>query len=142
MKIAIGGDHAGFAYKKAIIDLLQSKNIEVKDFGPESEESVDYPDYVHPLAKAVETGEQDFGIVICGSGNGVAITVNKHQGIRAGLCWNKELAILTRQHNNANVLAIPARFIDLDTAKEMVDAFLTTEFEGGRHARRVEKISC
>ena len=143
MKIAIGGDHAGFQYKKAIIELLHSLDIkEVKDFGSYSEESVDYPDYVHPLASAVEKGEFDFGILVCGSGNGVSITANKHQGIRAALCWNKDVASLARQHNNANVISIPARFIELPLAKTLVEIFLTTEFEGGRHQNRVSKIAC
>jgi ribose 5-phosphate isomerase B len=142
MKIAIGGDHAGFIYKKAIIEWLSKLHYEVKDFGAFGESSVDYPDHAHPLASAVENQEFDFGILICGSGNGVAMTANKHQGIRAALCWNIELAKLARQHNNANVLALPARFIELDLAIEMVDAFLKTTFEGGRHENRVNKISC
>ena len=142
MKIALGGDHAGFEYKKEIIAFLRSKNIDVKDFGPFTKESVDYPDFVHPVATAVEKGEFDFAILICGSANGVAMTANKHQGIRAGIAWAKELASLTRQHNNANVLCLPARFISLDIAKECVTAFLETAFEGGRHEGRVRKISC
>ncbi len=141
-KIAIGGDHAGFEHKKALIDYLTSKGNEVKDFGPFSDASVDYPDYVHPIANAVEKGEFDFGILICGTANGVAMTANKHVGIRAGIAWAKELAALTRQHNNANVLCLPARFISMDVAKECADAFLTTEFEGGRHQNRVDKIPC
>ncbi|WP_035464489.1 ribose 5-phosphate isomerase B [Algoriphagus vanfongensis] len=142
MKIAIGGDHAGFEYKGKLIQKLESQGHEVKDFGPFSDASVDYPDYVHPLSSAVETGEFDLGIVICGSGNGVAITANKHQGIRAALVWNEELASLARQHNNANVLAIPARFISYELAEKVTETFLTTEFEGGRHANRVNKIAC
>lgn len=141
-KIAIGGDHAGFSYKEEIKQLLESKSLEVKDFGTHSTDSVDYPDYVHPLASAIEEGVHDLGIVICGSGNGVAITANKHQGIRAALCWNTDLAELARQHNNANVIAIPARFVSVELAKEMVEAFLNTQFEGGRHERRVNKIAC
>ncbi|GHB37543.1 ribose 5-phosphate isomerase B [Mongoliitalea lutea] len=141
-KIAIGGDHAGYEYKQTIIKQLQEAGLEVKDFGPYSDGSVDYPDHVHPLATAVEAGEFDFGILICGSGNGVAITANKHQGIRAALCWNEELAALARSHNDANVLAIPARFIPFETASKMVDIFLQTAFEGGRHATRVNKIAC
>ena len=133
MKIAIGGDHAGFAYKEKIKDMLAAKGMEVGDFGPGSEASVDYPDHVHPLAAAVENHEYDFGILICGSGNGVAITANKHQGIRAALCWNTELAALARQHNNANVLCLPARFIGVEEAKACVETFLTAQFEGGRH---------
>ncbi|SHO62197.1 ribose 5-phosphate isomerase B [Algoriphagus zhangzhouensis] len=141
-KIAIGGDHAGFEYKGKLIQKLESQGYEVKDFGPFSTASVDYPDYVHPLSTAVENGEYDLGIVICGSGNGVAITANKHQGIRAALVWNKELAALARQHNNANVVALPARFIAYELAEEITEVFLTTEFEGGRHANRVNKIAC
>lgn len=141
-KIAIGGDHAGFEYKGKMIQKLQSLGFEVKDFGPFSTDSVDYPDYVHPLSSALENGEFDLGIVICGSGNGVAITANKHQGIRAALCWNEDLAALARQHNNANVLAIPARFISYELAEKLAEIFLTTEFEGGRHANRVNKIAC
>ncbi len=142
MKIALGGDHAGYEYKKEIIEFLQSKKIETKDFGPFNLDSVDYPDFVHPVCLAIEKGEFDFGILICGSANGVAMTANKHQGIRAGIAWEKELAKLTRQHNNANVLCLPARFISIDVAKECVTAFLETAFEGGRHQNRVNKISC
>ncbi|HAS46388.1 MAG TPA: ribose 5-phosphate isomerase B [Microscillaceae bacterium] len=142
MKIAIGGDHAGFAYKQEVVALLKSKGIEVEDFGPFSEDSVDYPDFVHPVAKKVEAKEADLGILICGSGNGVAMTANKYQSIRAALCWQTELAALARQHNNANILCMPARFVSLDLAKEMVETFLDSQFEGGRHERRVNKISC
>ncbi len=142
MKIALGSDHAGYEYKKEIITFLQSKSIEAKDFGPFSADSVDYPDFVHPVANGVESGEFDFGIHICGSANGVAMTANKHQGIRAGIAWAAELAKLTRQHNNANILCLPARFISLDVAKECVTAFLETAFEGGRHQNRVDKIAC
>lgn len=141
-KIAIGGDHAGFEYKGKMIHKLQGLGYEVKDFGPFSSDSVDYPDYVHPLSTALENGEFELGIVICGSGNGVAITANKHQGIRAALCWNEELAALARQHNNANVLALPARFITYELAEKLAEIFLTTDFEGGRHANRVNKIAC
>ncbi len=141
-KIAIGGDHAGFEYKAKLISKLESQGYEVKDFGPFSDASVDYPDYVHPLSSAIEAGEYELGIVICGSGNGVAITANKHQGIRAALCWNEELAALCRQHNNANVLALPARFISYELAERLSEIFLTTEFEGGRHENRVKKIAC
>ena len=141
-KIAIGGDHAGFEYKAKMIDKLVSLGYEVKDFGPFSDASVDYPDYVHPLSSTIEAGEYDFGIVICGSGNGVAITANKHQGIRAALCWNEGLAALARMHNNANVLALPARFITYELAEKLAEIFLTTEFEGGRHQNRVNKIAC
>ena len=141
MKIALGGDHAGFEYKSEIIKMLENQNHVVKDFGPFSSESVDYPDFVHPLSIAVENKEFDFGIVLCGSGNGVAFTANKHQGIRAALCWNDELAALARQHNDANVLAIPARFVSLKQAKSMVNIFLSTDFEGGRHQNRVDKVA-
>jgi ribose 5-phosphate isomerase B len=141
-KIAIGGDHAGFEYKGKLIEKLTSLGYEVKDFGPFSTTSVDYPDYVHPLCSAIEAGEYELGIVICGSGNGVAITANKHQGIRAALCWNEELAALARQHNNANVIALPARFISYEHAERLTEIFLTTEFEGGRHQNRVNKIAC
>jgi ribose 5-phosphate isomerase B len=142
MQIAFGGDHAGYEYKKELVKALQEQGHEVKDFGPFSADSVDYPDFVHPVATAVENGEFDYGILICGSANGVAMTANKHQGIRAGIAWGKELAQLTRQHNNANVLCLPARFISLEVAKECVAAFLETAFEGGRHQNRVNKISC
>ena len=142
MKIALGGDHAGYEYKAELLKFLAEKNHGVKDFGPFTVDSVDYPDFVHPVASAVENGEFDFGILICGSANGVAMTANKHQGIRAGIAWAAELAKLTRQHNNANVLCLPARFISLDVAKECVTAFLETAFEGGRHQNRVSKISC
>lgn len=141
-KIALGGDHAGFEYKGLLINMLQNLGYGVKDFGPFSEESVDYPDFVHPLSKAVASGEFEFGIVICGSGNGVAITANKHQGIRAALCWNDELAGLSRLHNDANILAIPARFVPFELAQNMVKIFIHTEFEGGRHQNRVAKIAC
>ncbi|WP_375580065.1 ribose 5-phosphate isomerase B [Marivirga tractuosa] len=142
MKVAIGGDHAGFEYKKQLVEFLEKVGHEVKDFGSDSEASVDYPDHVHPLAEAVEKGEFELGILICGSANGVAMTANKHQGIRAGIAWEDELAALTRQHNNANVLCIPARFIDYDKTLSIIKTFLATEFEGGRHERRVDKIGC
>jgi ribose 5-phosphate isomerase B len=140
MKIGIGGDHAGFEYKEALVKELNSRGYEVKDFGPYSKDSVDYPDFVHPLATSVENVENNLGILICGSGNGVAMTANKHQDIRAALCWTAELASLARQHNNANIIAIPARFVSYEIASEMVKTFLTTEFEGGRHQNRVNKI--
>ncbi len=133
IKIALGGDHAGFLYKKELIVFLENKGYETKDFGAFSEASVDYPDFAHPLAIAVEKKEFDFGVLICGSGNGVNITANKHQGIRSGLAWNKEVASL---------IALPARFITLEEAKECVEVFLNTAFEGGRHQNRVDKISC
>ena len=142
MKVALGGDHAGFEYKTNISEALTARGIEIKDFGPFTEDSVDYPDFVHPVADAVEKEGFDFGILICGSGNGVAMTANKHQGIRAAVCWNKPLASLSRQHNNANIICLPARFITYDLAIEMVDTFLSTDFEGGRHKTRVDKISC
>jgi ribose 5-phosphate isomerase B len=140
--IAIGGDHAGFPYKDSIKRLLEKRGIEVQDFGTHSPDSVDYPDFVHPVANNVENNKADLGIVLCGSGNGVAMTANKHQGIRAALCWKVEIAALARQHNNANVIAIPVRFVSKKMALNMVKAFLDNEFEGGRHARRVGKIAC
>src|SRR6185312_2017330 len=139
-KIAIGADHAGFEYKQAVAEMLM--DAEVNDFGTYSSESVDYPDFAHPVALSVESGDFDYGILICGSGNGVAITANKHQGIRAAICWTEELAGLARSHNNANILCLPARFISLDEAKKIVEVFFSTEFEGGRHANRVNKIAC
>ena len=141
-KIAIGGDHAGFLYKQQLIENLAALGHQVKDFGPFSESSVDYPDFSHPLAVGVENQQFDLGILICGSGNGVAMTANKHNGVRAALCWNEELTILARQHNNANVLCLPARFISFEEVKKFTEIFITTEFEGGRHERRVNKISC
>lgn len=140
--IAIGCDHGGFAYKDTIIEMLKKEGIEVHDFGTDSEDSVDYPDFVHPTASDVESGKADLGIVLCGSGNGAAITANKHQGIRCALCWTEELARLGREHNNANVLSIPARFISEEVALDMVRAFISTDFAGGRHKRRVGKIAC
>lgn len=140
MKIAIGADHAGFELKKTLRSFLS--NDELKDFGTCSAESADYPDFAHPVASAVESGDFDLGILICGSGNGIAITANKHQGIRAAICWNTELASLARKHNNANILCLPARFISIKEALEITHTFLNTAFEAGRHARRVNKISC
>ena len=140
--IAIGGDHAGFEYKEAVQQWLIEKGFQVKNFGPDTLSSVDYPDYAHPVASSVEKGETAFGILFCGSANGVAITANKHQDIRAGLCWENEVAKLVRLHNNANIICIPARFVTLDQAKEMVETFMSTGFEGGRHATRVGKIAC
>ncbi|MFY0627809.1 MAG: ribose 5-phosphate isomerase B [Reichenbachiella sp.] len=142
MNVAIGGDHAGFEYKSRIIKFLENEGHSVKDLGPNSDASVDYPDHVHPLAESVKSGESNFGILICGSGNGVAMTANKHQEIRAGLCWNTEVAELIRLHNNANVICLPARFVSFEEALEMVKTFLNTDFEGGRHQTRVDKISC
>ncbi|MEQ9261965.1 MAG: ribose 5-phosphate isomerase B [Owenweeksia sp.] len=141
MKIAIGADHAGFELKETLKEHLESKGVEVKDFGTHSSESVDYPDYGHPVANDVTSGMAQLGIVICGSGNGINITVNKYRDIRSALCWNEELAQLARQHNNANILALPARFISEKEAITITDAFLKEEFEGGRHERRVNKIS-
>lgn len=142
MKISIGNDHAGPDYKKAIVTYLESNGHQVTNHGTDLEASVDYPDFGHPVAKDVETGQADLGIVICGSGNGIAMTANKHQGIRAALCWTKEIAALARQHNDANIISIPARFTSIPQAIEMVDTFLKTDFEGGRHQNRVGKISC
>jgi ribose 5-phosphate isomerase B len=142
MKISIGNDHAGPDYKKAIVKHLEEKGITVINHGTDSFDSVDYPDFVHPVALDVETGTADLGIIICGSGNGVAMTANKHQKIRAALCWTKEIAALARQHNDANIISIPARFTSIVQAVEMVDTFLNTAFEGGRHQNRVDKISC
>mgnify|MGYP000877145486 CR=1 FL=1 len=142
MKISIGNDHAGPDYKKAIVEYLESQGHEVFNHGTDSEDSVDYPDFGHPVAYDVESKKAHFGIVICGSGNGIAMTVNKHQDIRAALCWTKEIAELARQHNNANIISIPARFTSIPQAVEMVDTFLSTAFEGGRHERRVQKIAC
>lgn len=141
-KISIGADHAGFEYKSEIIDLLKSKGYDIENHGTDSIDSVDYPDFAHPVATAVESGESHTGILICGSANGVAMTANKHQNIRAAICWNTTLAALARQHNDANILCLPARFISLDEAISIVDTYLNTDFEGGRHGRRVGKISC
>ncbi|GGK38461.1 MULTISPECIES: ribose 5-phosphate isomerase B [Flavobacteriaceae] len=140
MVIAIGNDHAGTAYKFEIIKFLESKGIKVLNFGTDSENSMDYPDAIHPVANAVESGEATFGIILCGSGNGAQMTANKHQGIRAALCWNNELVELTRLHNNSNILSIPARFVSLQQALSFVEIFLNTPFEGGRHQNRVAKI--
>lgn len=140
--IAICADHAGFDTKAYLIRIFEERGIPYKDFGTYSAESVDYADVAHPLAKAVESGECYPGIAICGSGNGINMTVNKHQGIRSALCWNVEIATLARQHNDANVIAIPGRFVSYEQAYQMVVAFMTTAFEGGRHQRRIEKISC
>jgi len=142
MTIAIGNDHAGTQHKFEIIKLLEKKGHKVLNFGTDTDESMDYPDTIHPVANAVESGEADFGITICGSGNGAQMAANKHQGIRAALCWNNELVALARAHNNANVLSIPARFVTAQQALDFVDIFLTTEFEGGRHQTRIDKIPC
>lgn len=140
-KIGIASDHAGYQMKEYIKEFLTKQGYEVKDFGTHSTESMDYPDVAHPLALAIEGGEIPMGIALCGSGNGISMTLNKHKGIRAALCWNTELAALARQHNDANVLSLPARFISNELAKEIVESYLSAEFEGGRHLRRVEKIS-
>jgi len=142
MRIAIGGDHAGFHYKQRLIKHLEDAGHEVKDFGPGSDASVDYPDHVHPLASGIAAEDFDLGILICGSGNGVAMTANKHENVRAALCWNKEIASLARQHNNANVICLPARFVAYEYAESLADTFVNTAFEGGRHERRVNKINC
>jgi ribose 5-phosphate isomerase B len=140
--IAVGSDHAGFDYKEDMISFLEGKGLPFTDFGTHSADSVDYPDFAHPVATTVEKGEAAFGILICGSANGVAITANKHQGIRAAICWGEELAKLSRQHNNANIICIPARFVREGDVEKMVSIFMTTAFEGGRHADRVNKIAC
>jgi ribose 5-phosphate isomerase B len=142
MKIAIGNDHAGPEYKKAIVAMLQSKGYEVTNYGTDTIDSVDFPDFGHPVALDVSEGKVNFGIVICGSGNGIAMTANKHQKVRAALCWTKEIAALARQHNDANIISIPARFTSIAQAVDMVDTFLNTAFEGGRHTNRVNKIAC
>ena len=142
MIIAIGNDHAGTAYKNAIINQLKLAGYEVLNFGTDTEDSVDYPDHIHPVATAVSSQKASLGIIICGSGNGATMTANKHQNIRAALCWNKEIVALAKQHNNANILSLPARYISLPQALEMVQVFLDTSFEGGRHATRVNKIAC
>lgn len=142
MKISIGNDHAGPDYKKAIVAMLESKGHQVTNHGTDTFDSVDYPDFGHPVATDVTDGKADLGIVICGSGNGIAITVNKHKGIRAAICWTKEIAALARGHNNANIVSIPARFTSIPQAVEIVDTFINTAFEGGRHATRVDKIDC
>lgn len=139
--IAIGCDHAGYQMKEYLISFIEGKGIPFKDFGATSANYVDYPDFAHPVAAAVESGDYAFGILLCGSGNGVAITANKHPHIRAALCWDDEIASLARKHNNANILCIPARFVSEGTAEEMVEVFINTAFEGGRHQNRVSKIA-
>jgi ribose 5-phosphate isomerase B len=141
-KIAVGADHAGFEYKELLRKWLEKNGYTFKDFGTHTADSADYPDFAHPVATAVEKNEFELGLLVCGSANGVAITANKHQGIRAAICWNEELASLARQHNNANVLCLPARYITIELAEKILDRFLHSSFEGGRHARRVGKISC
>ena len=142
MKISIGNDHAGPEYKKAIVEMLKAKGHEVTNYGTDSADSVDYPDFAHAVANDISEAKADFGIIICGSGNGIAMAANKHEKVRAALCWMKEIAALARQHNNANIISIPARYTSIPQAVEMVDTFLNTEFEGGRHQTRVDKISC
>ena len=141
-RIAIGGDHAGYEYKEEIKGMLTEAGYTVEDFGPHSADSVDYPDFAHPASSSVEEGKNELGVLICGSGNGVCMTANKHQGVRASQAWNTEIAELARQHNDANMVCLAARFLAIDDAKAIVNAFLTAEFEGGRHGRRVDKISC
>lgn len=138
--IAIASDHAGYTMKLSVIDYLKGKGYVLKDFGTNSEKPVDYPEYGHPLANAVENGDFPMGISLCGSGNGINMVTNKHQGIRGALCWNKEIAMLARSHNDANICSLPARFMDLQTALEIVDVFLATPFTGGRHSKRIKKI--
>lgn len=141
MKIAIGNDHAGTDYKNAIVTHLESRGYEVTNYGTNTNDSVDYPDFVHPVATAVSSNNVEFGILVCGSGNGVSMTANKHQKVRSALCWTKEIASLAREHNNANILSIPSRFTSEPQAIAMVDTFLNTDFEGGRHQKRVDKIA-
>jgi ribose 5-phosphate isomerase B len=140
--IGLAADHAGFTYKEEIKKRLMDQGYAMIDFGANSEANIDYPDVAHPLASAVESGQAEAGIALCGSGNGINMTLNKHRGIRSALCWTPEIASLARRHNDANICALPARFIDLNTAFEIVDVFLNTSFEGGRHQKRVEKIPC
>ena len=140
--VAIGSDHAGFSYKTELVQWLNQKGIQVRDVGVYENKSVDYPDYAHPVAVSVEEGESAFGILICGTGNGVCMTANKHQGIRAAMCWDTDVSRLVRRHNNANIICLPARFVALDLAKNMVEIFIDTHFEGGRHGIRVDKIAC
>ena len=142
MKISIGNDHAGPEYKKAIVDHLEKKGHFIVNHGTDTESRVDYPDLIHPVAVDITEGKSKLGIIICGSGNGAAMTANKHQDVRAALCWNKELATLARQHNDANILSIPARFISIEKAIDMVDIFINTNFDGGRHQSRIDKIPC
>lgn len=139
--LAIAADHAGVELKQVIKEMLMNEGHSVKDFGTDTTDSVDYPDYIHPLAKAVEAGEYELGIIICGSGNGVNMTANKYKGIRSALSWTAEIAKMAREHNNANIIALPARYMEVEEAKKAVETFITTDFEGGRHQRRVEKIS-
>ena len=140
--IGIAADHTGYELKGQLIEYLRGQGHEVKDFGTHSTDSMDYPDVAHPLAESIEKGECEWGIAICGTGNGISMTVNKHAGIRAALCWNTEIAALARQHNNANILSLPARFVSDEEALAMLKTFMATPFEGGRHQRRIDKIAC
>ena len=142
MQFSIGNDHAGVEYKNNIVSYLKSKGHEVFNHGSDIEESVDYPDFIHPVAQDVSSKKTNFGIIICGSGNGASMTANKHQDIRSALCWNKEIVMLARQHNDANILSLPARFISIPQAIAMVEVYINTEFEGGRHQNRIDKIPC
>ena len=142
MIIAIGNDHAGVEFKNAIIEFFKDKNIEVKNFGTDNENSVDYPDHIHPVAEFISSKPNSYGIIICGSGNGAAMTANKHKNIRAALCWNEDLAKLSRQHNDANILSIPSRFVSLEETLKMISIFISTSFEEGRHKNRINKIPC
>lgn len=141
MKISIGNDHAGTDYKIAIVNFLKSEGYDVTNYGTDTKDSVDYPDFVHPVAEDVENKNADYGVIVCGSGNGASMTANKHQKVRSALCWSKEIAELARRHNNANILSIPARFTSIQQAIDMVKIFLNTDFEGGRHKKRVDKIA-
>lgn len=140
MKIAIGNDHAGYDMKVILLKWLEENGYEIKNFGTDSSDSVDYPDYVHPLASAVENGEFDLGVLVCGSGQGVSFTANKHQGIRAALCWQPEIAKLAREHNNANIVCMPGRFLSPEEGIAILKTFLSTDFEGGRHQNRIDKV--
>jgi len=142
MKVAIGCDHAGYELKDHLIEQLRSKDIEVNDHGTNGPDSVDYPDFGHAVCKEVESNDVDFGILICGTANGMTMTANKHAGIRCGLCWEPEIAALTKQHNNANVIALPARFLSLEKGWDIVEAYINATYEGGRHQRRIDKIAC
>lgn len=142
MKIAIGSDHAGFELKDQVVDWLASSKADLKDFGTFSEESVDYPDFAHAVSGEVEKGNYDMGILICGTGIGVDMTANKHQGIRSAVCWNKDISKLAKSHNNANIICLPGRYITFEEAKDILDTFFKTDYEGGRHNRRINKISC
>ena len=141
MKVSIGNDHAGTEFKLKITEYLERKNFKIKNHGTNKKESVDYPDFIHPVAEDITSGRSDFGIIICGSGNGASMSANKHKGIRSALCWNNEICKLAREHNDANILSLPARYITIKEAFEMVETFIETAFEGGRHQRRVEKIN-